>query len=245
MKNRLFSVITITKNSGMLFEQTAKSIVCQTFTDFEWIVVDGSTCDESVNIVDRNILPDTKLIRGLDRNISDAWNLGIKRSSGKFILILNSGDTYVPTYLEQCSQYRDKNDKILCGSATTVDRDGKEHFILTPKIDALWRGMHVPHNWMCVPCEFYAKYGLYLEIDHAMDYEWVYRVYHEQGSSCFLALPGDSHGTYMLGGHSDKNYFQGLLQSHKIRNSLGANQISSFFLVVVYAVYYFLRTSIK
>lgn len=245
MKRPLFSIITIAKNSGKLFERTAKSIACQTFTDFEWIVVDGSTRHESVDIIDRNILADTKLIRGLDRNISHAWNLGIQISIGSFILILNSGDTYEPTYLEQCSRYRDANDKILCGSATTIDHAGKKHFILTPKIDALWRGMHVPHNWMCVPFEFYSKYGLYSEIDHAMDFEWVYRIYSQCGSSCFLALPGDSHGTYLLGGHSDKNYTQGLLQSHSIRSSYGMNKVFSFLLLVIYAANYYLRLAFK
>jgi glycosyltransferase involved in cell wall biosynthesis len=245
MKRPLFSVITITKNSGILFERTAKSIASQTFSDFEWIVVDGSTCRESVNVIDRNILVGVKLIRGLDRNISDAWNLGIKCSIGYFILILNSGDTYAPTFLELCSRYRDSNDIILCGSATTVDDVGKEHFLLTPKINALWRGMHIPHNWMCVPFEFYEKYGLYSEIDHAMDYEWVYRVFNSRGGSCFLALPGRSHGTYLLGGHSDKNYIQGLLKSHHIRSSYGMNKVLSFLLLVIYAANYFLRLAFK
>ena len=232
--NTLFSIITITKNSKCLFNKTAKSIQCQTFLDYEWIVVDGSDQENSVNIVDESIVSSALLIRGQDRNISHAWNLGIAASRGSYILLLNAGDTYTPDFLQVCS-LNVAYSIINCGSAAIIDESGNSLGLFTPKPKALWRGMHIPHNWMCVPRHFYDIFGLYSEMPHAMDYEWVRRVYANFGSSAFVPLPIRSYGTYLLGGHSDKYYFEGLMATKEINQSFGMPRFLATSLYAAYA----------
>jgi glycosyltransferase involved in cell wall biosynthesis len=161
------------------------------------------------------------LLRGKDRGISHAFNLGISASNGSYILMLNAGDTYSPDFLNVCFEHA-RTSFIICGSTSLVTTRNDVIGIFAPKPRALWRGMHLPHNWMCVPASFYKELGVYREIPDAMDYEWCKRVIATYGRDIFKSIPGNSsHGTYSLGGHSDKRYLKGLSASKYINIEYG------------------------
>ena len=213
----VFSIITITKDSGDLLIRTESSLLNQTFKEFEWIIVDNSSSQNSLDIVTKvSVRSGARLISGLDRNIAHAWNIGINVSIADYILILNSGDTYDPDFLKMCNSYI-SHGIILCGTPLIVDSAGKSVGFFSNRPKALWRGMHLAHNWMCIPRHFYSKHGLYLELPLAMDYEFVRRLFSIYGSELFHVLPTTAnHGMYSLGGLSDKHYFQSLVASFHI-----------------------------
>lgn len=231
-----FSVVTITKNSGALFSATAQSLKQSTFIDFEWIVVDGSTQVESIFIVNSFSSQIDILVRGQDRCIAHAFNLGIQRASGEYILILNSGDSYTPDFLAICSS-ECSSSKITCFSASLIDSNGKKKGVFRPKVTALWRGMHVAHNWMCVPSKIYKSVGLYKELQHAMDYEWCKRAISLYGACIFKSsIYQYTCGTYLLGGHSDRYYFSGLSSTRSINIFYGMNPVLANLLFLAYAI---------
>ena len=238
MSSFKFSIVTITKNSGTLFAHTAQSLQRSNFSDFEWIVVDGSTQRESISIINSFSPQIDILVRGEDRCISHAFNLGILNASGEYILILNSGDSYTSDFLTICSSQCSPS-HITCFSASLVDSNGVIKGLFRPKIKALWRGMHVAHNWMCVPSNIYKSVGLYKELQHAMDYEWCKRTISIYGisifsSSCYL----NPCGSYLLGGHSDRNYFSGLSSTAKTNIAYGMNPIIAYLIYLGYSLRY-------
>lgn len=94
------SIITICYNDKAGFEKTAKSVIAQTFDDFEWIIVDGASTDGSVSVIEV-IVAELKEKRPSihvdwksepDKGIYNAMNKGVSRSSGDYCLFLNSGD---------------------------------------------------------------------------------------------------------------------------------------------------------
>ncbi len=95
MKNSLlFSIITISLNTKSDLEKTIKSISNQSYKDFEFIIVDGGSNDGSVELIkETNAV--TKWVSESDKGRYDAMNKGIKMSSGKYLLFLNSGDVLV------------------------------------------------------------------------------------------------------------------------------------------------------
>ena len=88
------SIITINYNNREGLLRTIASIKSQTFTDYEWIVIDGGSTDGSREVLQANQQLFTFWSSEADRGIFDAINKGIAHASGQYISCMNSGDEY-------------------------------------------------------------------------------------------------------------------------------------------------------
>lgn len=86
------SIITVNLNNAAGLEKTAESIVSQTFTDFEWIVIDGGSTDGSVDVIRKYEDRITYWVSEKDSGIYNAMNKGVKVAKGEYLQFLNSGD---------------------------------------------------------------------------------------------------------------------------------------------------------
>lgn len=94
----ILSIITINRNNATGLEKTMQSVLSQTQTDFEYVVVDGASTDESVSVIKRfaSAFGDRlKWISEPDKGIYNAMNKGIGMASGEYVEFLNSGDCLV------------------------------------------------------------------------------------------------------------------------------------------------------
>jgi len=85
----LFSVITVTKDNFQGLKNTHTSLACQSFRDFEWIVINGGSDEATAAYLNTTA---AFHISEPDRGIYDAMNKGIKRAKGRYLLFLNAGD---------------------------------------------------------------------------------------------------------------------------------------------------------
>ena len=94
MKKNKITIITPVKNDEKNIEKTIKSVLDQSYKNFEYIIIDGKSNDRTLKIVKkfRNKL---KYFSKKDKNLWDAINYGIKKSSGDVICILNSNDVFI------------------------------------------------------------------------------------------------------------------------------------------------------
>lgn len=114
-----FSIITASYNSDKTIQKTIESVLIQDFTDFEYIIIDGNSNDETLNIIKsfeelfakKNI--SFKYISEKDKGIYDAWNKGLDVAEGKWISFLGSDDTYIPGALKLYDQEINKNAKSI------------------------------------------------------------------------------------------------------------------------------------
>lgn len=88
----LLSIITINLNNKTGLKKTFDSVFQQTYTDFEYIVVDGASTDNSTGLIIQNANQLTYWVSEPDKGIYNAMNKGIAKASGKYLLFLNSGD---------------------------------------------------------------------------------------------------------------------------------------------------------
>lgn len=86
------SIITINKNNAQGLNRTILSIAEQTVNDFEYIIIDGASTDESVEVIKMHAGKIDFWVSEPDNGIYNAMNKGIRKSNGKFLLFLNSGD---------------------------------------------------------------------------------------------------------------------------------------------------------
>ena len=89
-----FSIVTVSFNSEKTIEETIKSVVSQTYKDFEYILVDGGSSDNTLEIANRYKKYFKYIISEKDNGIYDAINKGINLTSGNIISILHSDDLY-------------------------------------------------------------------------------------------------------------------------------------------------------
>lgn len=99
------SIITINRNNATGLRKTMESVFSQTYRDFEYIVVDGASTDESVEVINElarervNELKNFTWISEPDTGIYNAMNKGVRMCCGEYTLMLNSGDYLVDEHV--------------------------------------------------------------------------------------------------------------------------------------------------
>lgn len=88
------SIITITYNSALTLKDTIESVVNQTYDDIEYIIVDGQSIDETLQIIENYKNRIAKIVSEKDNGLYDALNKGIAMATGDVIGILHSDDFY-------------------------------------------------------------------------------------------------------------------------------------------------------
>lgn len=89
------SVITICYNVGEAIRLTADSVTSQEYNNFEWIVIDGNSNDNTVSILKEYENKITHLTSEKDSGIYDAMNKGLSKATGEYIIFMNGGDGFI------------------------------------------------------------------------------------------------------------------------------------------------------
>ena len=120
MYMKKISVITVNYNNGDLLETTIKSVIEQTFSDYEYIVIDGGSTDNSVSIIEKYSDSISYWVSEKDKGIYNAMNKGITKAAGDYCLFINSGDTlYEKDTLEKAVEFL--NADFISGGALVVE----------------------------------------------------------------------------------------------------------------------------
>lgn len=124
----LISVITPLYNSERFIDETISSVRNQTFSDFEHIIVDDCSTDNSLAKVEKECLVDSrvKLIK-LNENVgaAKARNIALEKAEGRFIAFLDSDDSWLPEKLEKQINFMCEHDLALsCTGYKIIDESG-------------------------------------------------------------------------------------------------------------------------
>jgi glycosyltransferase involved in cell wall biosynthesis len=88
----LISIITVVYNGGKHLERTIRSVIKQVYKNFEYIVIDGGSIDETIDILKKYEHSINKYISEPDNGLYDAMNKGLVLASGDYVIFLNSDD---------------------------------------------------------------------------------------------------------------------------------------------------------
>ena len=90
----LVSIVTIVYNGEKHLEQTIQSVLNQTYSNIEYIIIDGGSKDNTINIIEKYSDRLAYWISEKDNGISDAFNKGIAKSTGEIVGLINADDWY-------------------------------------------------------------------------------------------------------------------------------------------------------
>lgn len=108
----MVSIITPLYNSEKYILETYKSIQSQSYSDWEWIIVDDSSTDKSLEIVRSVAAEDSRLVVMVNtgqKGPGNCRNIGITASSGKFMTFIDSDDIWYPEFIEKSMKYCSEN----------------------------------------------------------------------------------------------------------------------------------------
>jgi len=181
----LITVITVVYNGEEFLEETIQSVINQTYDNVEYIIIDGGSTDGTVDVIKKFEDRIDYWVSESDKGISDAFNKGVKASSGYYINFQGDGDGFVSNnVLEKVFQDIDSSKDIFVSARIKrVDINGNELFTsqYIDKFDSkslLFR-MSLPHQGLFTHKSYFAKYGLFdVNNTFCMDYDHLLRSYH-------------------------------------------------------------------
>ena len=225
------SIITATYNSAATIADTLNSVLQQTHQDFEIIVVDGVSSDNTLDIVrsfETKMQGKLHIISEPDKGLYDAMNKGLRRATGEVVGILNSDDFFSSIHsLAYIAQAFENKDIEACY--------GNLYFV-HPN-DLMRLGYAPPHPTFYCRKSIYQQLPLFdLDLKIAADFELMLRLIYVQRLS-ILHIPHNL-VTMRLGGISTagwKSYWQGLKERLK---ALKKNKVYSNLFLLSFPYYY-------
>ena len=176
------SIITINRNNSAGLEATLQSVAVQTFREFEYIVVDGASTDDSVNVIKAHEgdFAHLKWVSEPDSGIYNAMNKGIRMASGDYIQILNSGDCLAANDVTERmlkALVTKGEPSILYGNMVKCFPDGRH------LVDKCFAGQEITmlgmysgtlnHDPVYIRHDLFEKYGYYDEsLKIVSDWKW-------------------------------------------------------------------------
>lgn len=217
----LLSIITVTFNAQDTVGHTVKSIVEQTGGNWELLIIDGASTDNTLEIV-RSIAGDKAIILSeKDKGIYDAMNKGLALARGRYVLFLNAGDSFhdvdvLKRFEEAASLNPDAG--VIYGQTVLVDNDRKvvgQRHLNAPEVlevDSFANGMVVCHQAFFARRDLTEPYDLRYTL--SADYLWCLKVL--QRSTLNVYLGHQPIIDFLVGGATAKNHFRSLRQRFRI-----------------------------
>ncbi|MEL7588472.1 MAG: glycosyltransferase family 2 protein [Prolixibacteraceae bacterium] len=180
MYNPKISIITITYNSSKTVEQTILSVINQSYSNFEYLIIDGGSTDQTLEVVNQYKAFISLVISEKDKGISDAFNKGIAYASGDIVGIINSDDYLLPDSLSKVAAHYDSKIDVYRGNLVIWNQKENSKFQEIPslKFPTIPFGVHVCHPSTFITKNAYGKFGKYsLDLKYMMDTELLTRFY--------------------------------------------------------------------
>lgn len=160
------TIITINFNHREGLQRTIDSIVNQTFTDYEWIVVDKESTDGSKELIEQYQSHFNWWCSEPDKGVYNAMNKGLEHACGEYIIFMNSGDMFAtPTILTEIFSKPHKAD-VLYGRMVVGTIDGEEYWTNMMKPRLRWFDFFsstLNHQSTFTKREMFVKYGSFDE----------------------------------------------------------------------------------
>ncbi len=214
----LVSIITITYNAGKVLDPTMRSVAEQTFRDYEHIIIDGASSDNTLEIARK--YEGTRILSEPDRGLYDAMNKGLRMATGDYLIFLNAGDAFRNS--EVLARYAERaaaGDDIIFADTMIVDAQRKDvgprHLTAPQRLTkkSFAEGMLICHQAFMVRRAIAPEFDLQWRF--SADYDWTVRCIGAADMSKCTNL-GIVAINYLNDGLTDNNKLTSLKERYRI-----------------------------
>lgn len=235
----IFTIITVVLNNDKYLEATIKSVLGQSFKDYEYIIIDGGSSDKSIKIIKKYQKKINYWVSEKDQGIYDAFNKGMSLARGEYIGIINSDDIYTKNSLKIISKYIDNNKNIDFIFGSVKKHWGVLHGYRPKKIHYSW-GFYSSHSTgFFLSRKAASKVGQYnINYKYHADYDYFYRLIVKYKMRGIGTKKNEITGVFRRGGFSSRISFKKLFKEELlIRWNHGQNKL----LIFIIFIYKFLK----
>lgn len=193
LKRPLISIITVVYNGEKYLEECIRSVLGQTYSPVEYIVIDGGSTDASVDIIKRYEDSIDQWVSEPDDGVYDAMNKGIRIAKGDVIGLVNADDYYnKDTASIVANSYLNRPNTIITGAMNRIMPDGSSYTIRRNLSQNYLRRnikyrMPVNHPATFVPKSVYKNIGIFdTSFRISGDYEFICRAFTSGVSFTFV-----------------------------------------------------------
>lgn len=225
----LVTIITVTYNCDKLLDLTIGSVLQQTYPHIEYLIIDGASTDETIDVIQKADSINGKLIHSKlfrwksepDNGLYDAMNKGLGIATGDYVLFLNAGDRlFAENTVEELMRTRTPDTDVIYGEVMLVNVS-REHLgtrsqLTTQKLPKVltWKslnlGMVVCHQAFIVARNIAPSY---MEGNLAADIDWVIEVLKKSRKTVNSGLIVSE---FLTGGISKQRHKQSLIDRYKV-----------------------------
>lgn len=230
------SIITVVYNNKEYIKSAIESVLNQTYTNIEYIVVDGGSTDGTLDVIEQYINRISKVIHGPDKGMYDALNKGLMAASGQVVGVLHSDDLFASnTIIEQVANaFEQYKCQFLYGNLQYVQKHDTTKVVRywqskTFEPQLLRKGFMPAHPTVFVNVLLIQQFEIYYNLNYkiAADYNWMVQLLKKQNILTYY-LPIVI--TKMrVGGASNKNIKNIIKKSWEDYNVIRQNKIGGLY----------------
>jgi glycosyltransferase involved in cell wall biosynthesis len=175
------SIITVCYNGGKTIEKTIQSVLSQTYENIEYIIIDGQSKDNTLEIINRYRNKISKLVSEKDQGMYDALNKGITLATGDIVGILNADDVFASNNIvtEIGNSFKNSDADAIIADVAFINKEGN---IIRSYSAKHWNpnkfvwGFMPPHPSFYCKRALFSRLGFYSsDFQIAADYELLIR----------------------------------------------------------------------
>ncbi len=249
----LVTIVTPSYNQGRFLEATLRSVLEQDYPNIEYLVVDGASTDDSVDIIRRYADRLTWWVSEKDSGQSEAVNKGLRRAHGEFVGWLNSDDVYLPGAVSAAvAAFRSTPEAaVVYGDALAINADGKSFNVMCARQYSLADLM--AFNIICQPAAFmrrsvleqagYLNPAYHLLMDNLLwmnmarlaplvyvPQTWAAARYHDQAKNRTRGAAYGQEARVLIADLKSQPEFAGVIAADEKRIMAGVNRFDAFYL---------------
>ena len=215
----LFSIITVTWNAASVITPTLESVQHQTSSDYEMLIIDGASTDDTLAIVRQASIARLRVFSEPDKGLYDAMNKGIAHAHGRYIIFLNAGDAFASdTVLARLALLTVGNPGVIYGQTQLVDARrnvvGQRHLTAPKRLtaDSFLNGMVVCHQAFVARRDLAPEYDLQYRL--SADYDWCIKVLRKSTSNAYAGP--EPIISYLADGMTTRHHRASLMERYRI-----------------------------
>lgn len=218
----LISIVTVTLNSGSLLRETIESVVIQEYRDFEYLVIDGASSDDSLDALEHFSDVVDVVVSEKDEGVYHAMNKAVALASGEYVYFLNAGDVLLHDKVLDlvATQLKNNAPSIFVGSGIRCSKDTGKLIFLEYQGEQFdldfFRKRTINHQCIFAHRQLFGLKKFDLSYQMLADFDWL--IHHLVLKDVSVVYENIGVVRYLNEGFSNSNYELYLNEKAKILN---------------------------